>query len=329
MTRTTKTCLACILALFATGAFAEPPLGEYEADQIRTGEATSAQPGGASDAVPITDPWLLESWGFESDAPNVYASPRVQAELARIAMGSAEAEAAQRSESAALAASEAEAASPFGSTLGHTVIDQAAFLPLRSTTAHEFDPAGGRFCVDGFPWFEGVFEGLPHGARLTRFQFWTFDSSSDENIPGFVKRTCNQDLGGPLLTILATYASFGSGGFQTAIDLVDADDDDIDTRCTYSAVFRLDGQDSAVCSEDDNLRIVGAGARWIRQVSPPPDTAIFDDVPTSHPFFQHIEALVASGITAGCDADSFCPGDPLTRGQMAVFLAKALGLNWN
>jgi hypothetical protein len=36
----------------------------------------------------------------------------------------------------------------------------------------------------------------------------------------------------------------------------------------------------------------------------------------------------ASGITAGCGGGNFCPDNPLTRRQMAVFLAKALGLNW-
>lgn len=36
------------------------------------------------------------------------------------------------------------------------------------------------------------------------------------------------------------------------------------------------------------------------QVSPAPAVATFSDVPTSHPFFRFIEALVASGITAGC-----------------------------
>ena len=48
----------------------------------------------------------------------------------------------------------------------------------------------------------------------------------------------------------------------------------------------------------------------------------------SHPFFQHVEALATSGITAGCGGGNFCPDHPLTRGQMAVFLAKALGLHW-
>jgi hypothetical protein len=63
-------------------------------------------------------------------------------------------------------------------------------------------------------------------------------------------------------------------------------------------------------------------------VSPAPSTATFNDVPTTHPFFQFIEALYNSGITGGCSAAPplYCPDNPVTRGQMAVFLAKALGL---
>jgi S-layer homology domain len=67
---------------------------------------------------------------------------------------------------------------------------------------------------------------------------------------------------------------------------------------------------------------------WKRSVSPAPGTATFNDVPTSHPFFQFIEALAASGITGGCGSGNYCPDNPVTRGQMAVFLAKALGLHW-
>jgi S-layer homology domain len=52
-------------------------------------------------------------------------------------------------------------------------------------------------------------------------------------------------------------------------------------------------------------------------------------VPTGHPQFQFIEALAASGITAGCGSGNYCPNANLTRGQMAVFLAKALGLHWS
>jgi hypothetical protein len=77
-----------------------------------------------------------------------------------------------------------------------------------------------------------------------------------------------------------------------------------------------------------DTRFGGAGIFWRRQVSPAPSAASFGDVPVGHPMFQFVEALVASGITAGCGGGNFCPDQPLTRGQMAVFLSVALGLHW-
>ena len=67
---------------------------------------------------------------------------------------------------------------------------------------------------------------------------------------------------------------------------------------------------------------------WKRTVSPPPATPTFNDVPTSDLGFQYIEALAASGITGGCGGGNYCPDASLTRRQMAIFLAKALGLHW-
>ena len=67
---------------------------------------------------------------------------------------------------------------------------------------------------------------------------------------------------------------------------------------------------------------------WKRQVSPAPVKSSFNDVPTDHPFYQYIEALASSSITGGCGNGNYCPDAPVTRGQMAVFLSKALGLNW-
>jgi hypothetical protein len=43
-------------------------------------------------------------------------------------------------------------------------------------------------------------------------------------------------------------------------------------------------------------------------------------------FRNDIEWLYQSGITAGCDADSFCPTAGVTRAQMASFLDRALDL---
>jgi hypothetical protein len=64
------------------------------------------------------------------------------------------------------------------------------------------------------------------------------------------------------------------------------------------------------------------------QVSPAPAVATFSDVPPSHPFFQFVEALAASGITVGCGCGNFCPDAALTRGQLAVFLSRGLGLHF-
>jgi S-layer family protein len=64
------------------------------------------------------------------------------------------------------------------------------------------------------------------------------------------------------------------------------------------------------------------------QISPDPATATFTDVPVGHPLHRFVEALYASGITAGCGGGNYCPDAPVTRGQMAVFLAGALGLHW-
>ena len=55
------------------------------------------------------------------------------------------------------------------------------------------------------------------------------------------------------------------------------------------------------------------------QVSPAPATATFTDVPTNHPFFQYVEALRASGITAGCGTATLLseqPRDPRADGGL-------------
>jgi hypothetical protein len=55
-------------------------------------------------------------------------------------------------------------------------------------------------------------------------------------------------------------------------------------------------------------------------------TASFTDVPCSSPFAPWVQELVARGITAGCGGGLYCPTDPVTRGQMAVFLPKTFNL---
>jgi uncharacterized repeat protein (TIGR02543 family) len=98
-----------------------------------------------------------------------------------------------------------------------------------------------------------------------------------------------------------------------------------------------------------NLSIAGAGcsptsfcpgaattraqmAEWVvrallGETFPFPAAPYFNDVPATHPQFRFVQKLRELGITSGCDTARYCPGDSVTRGQMAAFLVRArLGL---
>jgi uncharacterized repeat protein (TIGR03803 family) len=60
--------------------------------------------------------------------------------------------------------------------------------------------------------------------------------------------------------------------------------------------------------------------------APPPCTGVFGDVECPSLFGDFIEQLAGEGITGGCGGGNYCPGDPNTRGQMAVFLTKTFHL---
>jgi hypothetical protein len=51
--------------------------------------------------------------------------------------------------------------------------------------------------------------------------------------------------------------------------------------------------------------------------------ASFDDVPAGNNFYSWVETAFHHAITAGCGEGQFCPGNPIRREQMAVFLLRA------
>jgi IPT/TIG domain-containing protein/S-layer family protein len=57
--------------------------------------------------------------------------------------------------------------------------------------------------------------------------------------------------------------------------------------------------------------------------SPPACAGIFDDTPCPGQFTDWVEALAAEGVTGGCGGGNYCPSEPVTRQQMAVFLLKS------
>ena len=78
--------------------------------------------------------------------------------------------------------------------------------------------------------------------------------------------------------------------------------------------------------------------RWVAAVwlvraleggpSAPVETSRFEDVDAGQWWAPYVERLAELGVTRGCatEPDRFCPNSPVTRGQMATFLARALRL---
>ena len=83
------------------------------------------------------------------------------------------------------------------------------------------------------------------------------------------------------------------------------------------------------CPEAPNTRAQMAvfllKAKYGADHVPPPATgSVFQDVPAPNPFAPWIEELAGLGVTGGCGGGNYCPGAPVTRAQMAVFLLKTL-----
>jgi hypothetical protein len=52
----------------------------------------------------------------------------------------------------------------------------------------------------------------------------------------------------------------------------------------------------------------------------------FNDVATGASYHDEVESLVGAGITAGCGGSNYCPGQAVTRGQMAQFMVRGAGI---
>lgn len=290
--------------------------------------ASALARGMPEEAAPVTDPVLLESLGFAPDATNVYALPQA---LRHHAMSPAERAAEQEELSRGLEEGGKEGI--FGTAdFGTTLLSYQSFRPTFSAAGlapeYTYSTTTGLACLGGTHTFEAQFEALPRGVELNSIRIFLHDES-DEDITAWYYRIC-QDASGAEPNVLlvdeaTTNGEPGPTGFNLSGGALNTSQHCIDT-----VRVRLDAGGPLVfeCSEGDGLRLHKASLRWRRQVSSAPPFATFDDVPTDHLFHRHIEALAKSGITGGCGGNDFCPNAPLTRAQMAAFLAKALGLHW-
>lgn len=233
---------------------------------------------------------------------------------------------AQESEGGEEAALLAQA---YGSGLQILPIGPYAFTPRHDAPAPAHlscDFQSGNYCINAADNSDPVLYApleLPAGALIEDLVCYVKDISLTDDI-SVALLTRTHSIG------LSAFASVGTSGAPGTTIIAD-------TGIGHTVLFKVQNgrtivprtyQVSLVLHDDPELAFWGCEVYWKRQVTPAPSTATFDDVPTGHPFFRHIEALAASGLTNGCDADNYCPDAPLNRGQMAVYLAAALGLHW-
>ena len=164
---------------------------------------------------------------------------------------------------------------------------------------------------------------VPNGALVDMVSCVYDDSSATNDVNFSVQKyTTNLTTQGRTSSILVSFASTGTPGIAFVNMLLPPAETMVKIVGNTVTTYHI----AADIANDTSLN--GCAVFWKRQISPAPAVATFTDVPTSYLFFQQIEALVASGITSGCAAGQYCPDAFVTRGQMAAFLARALGLNY-
>ncbi len=170
---------------------------------------------------------------------------------------------------------------------------------------------------------------LPSGAVIDGVTVFDYDAATGGYVSFRLSRLSGTPTTGLETTQLLYDDSVGFAGYQGGYHALAAPETvhNVDPGSGESRMYVMEVYFAAMPPTPD-LRFGGATVWYRLQISPAPATATFADVPTGYWAFRHIEALAASGITAGCGGGNFCPESTVTRAEMAVFLAKALGLHW-
>lgn len=129
----------------------------------------------------------------------------------------------------------------------------------------------------------------------------------------------------------------GSGLWSVKIDAAPFDDVgfgswayDYISRLVSAGVTKGCGESPSIFCPNQNVTRDQMAVFLLRAMhggtyQPPAASGVFSDVPTSHWAAGWVERLREEGITTGCANNplQYCPGSPVTRDQMAVFLLRA------
>lgn len=239
---------------------------------------------------------------------------------------------------AGMAPMQASAGETFG-TGNHASIyvDAAKFINISTPGCGlTLSGSGGYFrneCLSGSSssTYYAPFE-LPEGARITNVYVHYYDNDAAGSFTHEMLRLTTKWNGGG--TPVSDFNFGGTGltstdstDYQMSSDtpspalVYDTYDNTTQTHSMYALRISLTASNS--------VRYRGSWILYQRTIAPAPATATFNDVPTTHPFFNEVQQLVKSGITQGCGGGNYCPDASVTRGQMAAFLSRALGLDWD
>ncbi len=214
-------------------------------------------------------------------------------------------------------------------TNGYVTLDATEFSPLSSTYTYAMGITGfRRFLTNVQGLGFGAALHLPAGALVTFIELDGYDATPNGLVAAslgvcdFDGQNCVYQAGScsTIATVCSTVE--GAPGNFSTFAYIQGDGIIVDNFFKKYVVA------AGNTTNDSTTSISQVIVGYLLRVSPAPPTATWNDVPTSHPFFQYVEALTASQITSGCGGNNYCPDAPLTRAQMAVFLSKALGLQW-
>ena len=224
----------------------------------------------------------------------------------------------------------------FGPEINLLYIGAAQF-----TCTYPTNPEGCKYTAGAYGWWytrntngQMVFAqvNLPAGALITGYRFFYRDDDPSGWIKAYLVKNwhTSDDRGHVFLGQIVSGEAETPGYTEGLVD-VDPDETVMVRRWFLSKYWYYNYVMVVTMSDDGNsLGFPGVLVYWKRQVSPAPVSPSFGDVPREHWAYPFIEALADAGITAGCSDDPplYCPDDPITRAEMAVYLAAALGLHW-
>lgn len=164
---------------------------------------------------------------------------------------------------------------------------------------------------------------LPAGAIVTGMTAYGNDTSAADDADYYLNVSCPGGVYNGTGTAPEAHVTGGFVGGAYTINSATSNLVIDNSDCNYAV--QVDFSESSC---DGGNYTTGVALRWKRQISPAPGTATFLDVPVGSTFHREVEALVSAGITGGCGGGNYCPNANVTRGQMAAFLARSLGLHW-